>query len=51
MTTLEKIDEYLDRVLTYLNTPWDQRDPEEYEAILAEKAELLTECKRNPEGV
>lgn len=51
MTTLEKIDEYLDRVLTYLNTPWDQRDPEEYEAILAEKAELLTECKRSPEGV
>lgn len=38
MTTAEKIDHYLDRVLAYLMTPWDQRDPAEYEAILAEKA-------------
>lgn len=51
MTTAEKIDRYLDRALAYLNTPWDQRDPAEYEAILAEKAEVVTECKTNPASV
>ena len=50
MITAEKIDRYLDRALAYLNTPWDQRDPAEYEAILAEKEAVVAECKRSLEG-
>lgn len=40
MSIVEKIDEYLERVLRYMDTPWNQRAPEEYEAILAAKAEI-----------
>lgn len=40
MSIVEKLDEYLERVLHYMDTPWNQRAPEEYEAILAAKAEI-----------
>lgn len=43
MSITEKIDEYLERVLRYMDTPWDQRDPGEYEAILAAKAAIYRE--------
>lgn len=43
MSITEKIDEYLERVLRYMDTPWDQRDPKEYEAILAAKAAIYRE--------
>ena len=45
MTAVEKIDAYLDRVLLYLATPWSQRDPGEYEALMAMKAEIYTMSK------
>lgn len=34
MTTAEKIDTYLDRILRYLETPWNQRDPAEFAALM-----------------
>lgn len=40
MTAAEKVDAYLDRVLHYLDTPWNQRDPSEFEALMAMKAEI-----------
>lgn len=43
MSITEKINEYLERVLRYMDTPWDQRAPEEYEAILAAKAAIYRE--------
>lgn len=43
MSITEKINEYLERVLRYMDTPWDQRDPGEYEAILADKAAIYRE--------
>lgn len=43
MSITEKINEYLERVLRYMDTPWDQRDPKEYEAILAAKAAIYRE--------
>lgn len=45
MTAVEKIDAYLDRVLRYLATPWSQRDPGEYEALMAMKAEIYNLSK------
>lgn len=42
MTTAEKIDAYLDGVLRYLATPWSQRDPGEYEALMAMKAKIYS---------
>lgn len=41
----EKVDAYLDRVLRYLATSWSQRDPGEYEALMAMKAEIYTMSK------
>lgn len=37
--TLE-VDEYLNRVSNYLNTPWEKRDPLEYQKILKMKEKL-----------
>ena len=45
MTAVEKIDAYLDRVLHYLDTPWNQRDPGEFEALMTMKAEIYNMCK------
>lgn len=45
MTAAEKIDTYLDRVLRYLDTPLGQRDPGEYEALMAMKSEIYTMSK------
>lgn len=45
MTAVEKIDAYLDRVLRYLATPWSQRDPGEYEALMAMRAEIYNLSK------
>lgn len=45
MTAVEKIDAYLDSVLRYLATPWSQRDPGEYEALMAMKAEIYNLSK------
>ncbi len=45
MTAAEKIDTYLDRVLRYLATPLGQRDPGEYEALMAMKSEIYTMSK------
>ena len=40
MTPAEKVETYLDRVLHYLDTPWNQRDPGEFAALMAMKAEI-----------
>lgn len=45
MIASEKVDAYLDRVLRYLDTPLGQRDPGEYEALMAMKAEIYTMSK------
>lgn len=45
MTAVEKVDAYLDRVLRYLDTPWSQRDPGEFEALMTMKAEIHNMCK------
>ena len=45
MTTIEKVNEYLDRALRYLNTPWEQRDPDELKALMALKAEIYSESQ------
>lgn len=45
MTTAEKIYAYLDRLQRYLDTPWGQRDPGEYEALMAMKEEIYAESK------
>ena len=45
MTAAEKVDAYLDRVLCYLDTPLGQRDPGEYEALMAMKEEIYAESK------
>ena len=42
MTAAEKVEAYLDRVLRYLDTPLGQRDPGEYEALMAMKSEIYT---------
>lgn len=46
MTTIEKVNEYLDRALRYLNTPHEQRDPGEYAALMAMKAEIYAESEK-----
>lgn len=46
MTTIEKVNEYLDRALRYLNTPCEQRDPGEYAALMACKAEIWEEATK-----
>lgn len=45
MTAAEKVEAYLDRVLRYLDTPLGQRDPGEYEALMAMKSEIYTMSK------
>ncbi len=45
MTAAEKVDAYLDRVLCYIATPWNQRDPGEYESLMAMKAEIYNMSK------
>lgn len=42
--TLE-INEYLNRAYEYLNTPWDKRDPLEYQKLLKMKERLISEIK------
>lgn len=42
--TLE-VDEYLNRVSNYLNTPWEKRDPLEYQKILKMKEKLNAKIK------
>lgn len=49
MSITEMINEYLERVLRYMDTPWDQRDPKEYEAILAAKAAIYKETGKPAE--
>lgn len=46
MSIEERIDNYLDRVLRYLDTPWMERDPGEYEELMALKAEIYATSKR-----
>ena len=45
MTAAVKVDAYLDRVLCYLDTPLGQRDPGEYESLMAMKAEIYNMSK------
>ena len=45
MTAAEKVEAYLDRVLRYLDMPLGQRDPGEYEALMAMKSEIYTMSK------
>lgn len=45
MTAAEKVDAYLDRVLRYLDTPLGQRDPDEYESLMAMKSEIYIMSK------
>lgn len=40
MDILEKVNAYLDRALKYLDTPREQLEPGEYEALMAMKAEI-----------
>lgn len=49
MTIIEKVNEYLDRALRYLNTPYEQRDPGEYAALMAMKAEIYAESAKEIE--
>lgn len=46
----EKIIAYIDRAHRYVHTPWSQRDPGEYAALMALKAEILMESKQEPSG-
>ncbi len=50
MSAEEKIAAYLDRAQRYMNAPWEQRDPEEYKALLAMKAEICRECQEELAG-
>lgn len=46
MTTIEKVNEYLDRAKRYFDTPWYRRDPAELEALMAMKAEIYAESEK-----
>ncbi len=46
MTPAEMVEAYLDRVRCYLETPWNQRDPGEYQALMAMKEEIYAESKK-----
>ena len=46
MTAVEKIDTYLDRVLRYLETPWSQRDPAEFAALMEMKDDIYSSAGR-----
>ena len=49
MTAAEKINVYLDRAERYMLTPWAQRDPDEFKALMALKAEIYSESKTEME--
>ena len=46
MTAAEKIDTYLDRVLRYLETPWSQRDPDEFDTLMEMKDDIYSRAGR-----
>lgn len=45
MSTEEKICIYLDRVIKWMDTPFDQRDQSEYEELLMLKAEICATAR------
>lgn len=49
MNTGKKVLEYLDRAERYMLTPWAQRDPGEFKALMALKAEIYSESKTEME--
>ena len=50
MNTDKKILEYLDRADRYICNPWEQRDPDEFKALMALKAEIYSEIQQKPSG-
>ena len=50
MNTGKKVLEYLDRAERYMRTPWEQRDPDEFKALMALKAEIYSEIQQKPGG-
>ena len=50
MNTDKKILEYLDRAERYICNPWEQRDPDEFKALMALKAEIYSEIQQKPSG-
>lgn len=42
----QKIEAYLDRAHKYMMTPWNRRDPGEYEALLKIKSEIGSELRK-----
>ena len=45
VSTEEKIRIYLDRVIKWMDTPFDQRDQSEYEELLMLKAEICATAR------
>ena len=50
MSTDKKVLEYLERAERYICTPWEQRDPDEFQALMALKAEIYNEIQQKPSG-
>lgn len=48
MNTDQKILEYLERAERYICTPWERRDPDEFKALMALKAEIYSEIQQKP---
>ena len=48
MSTDKKVLEYLERAERYICTPWEQRDPAEFKALMALKAEIYSEIQQKP---
>lgn len=48
MSTDKKVLEYLERAERYICTPWEQRDPDEFKALMALKAEIYSEIQQKP---
>lgn len=47
MSTAEKVVEYLERAERYACTPLGQRDPDEFKALMALKAEIHKEWREH----
>lgn len=50
MNTDKKILEYLERAERYICTPLEQRNPDEFKALMALKAEIYSEIQQKPSG-
>ncbi len=46
MNTDKKILEYLERAERYICTPWEQRDPDEFKALMSLKSEIYSEIQQ-----